>query len=82
MLDTRGGSAKVLVRFSGTGGPAGWNGYLDLSSRQPSAWILRLLEESGGLEIVATIGTGSGGTLRGKLVLVTDTGGTTILRDD
>lgn len=74
ILDTRGGSDRILANFSGTGNQGIWYGYQDLTSSQPSAWLLARLEESGHLEIVATVATGTGGVLRGRLNLVFETG--------
>ena len=74
LVNTAGGGSPVIVVIPGFGGAQGWSGYLQFDTRSPSAWQLKFLEAHDALEIVATIGTAPGGTLRGRLRLVEDSG--------
>ena len=68
----RGRDSVVLV-IPGQGNTGEWSGFLRLESHRPTASELRLLESLNGLDMLVTIGTAPGGTLRGKLQLLEDT---------
>lgn len=68
------GQSVVFLVIPGFGASDGWSGYLDLESSRPSALEFLILEGGEGLDIEVTIGTAPGGTLRGTLHLLEDTG--------
>lgn len=64
----------VVLVVPGFGSSGEWSGYIRFESRSPTAREFILLEALDALEIIATIGTAPGGTLRGRFRLVEDTG--------
>ena len=68
------GPSAVFIVIPGVGNSDSWSGFLNFESSRPSALEFLILEGRHGLGIEVTIGTAPGGTLRGTLHLLEDTG--------